>query len=122
MSDTHSAILAAKEVQADTLAPEYYREATEWFSKARHEYKMKNFALARDYAVKARQFAEQAEFEAVRGGATREEPAPPEAPAAPQPYDYPTPTGTPASVYEQRMQQQQQGQGMIAVPAPTPNP
>src|SRR4051812_15013227 len=68
MSDTQAAMRAAKEVQADTLAPEIYRQASDWWQRAKREYKLKNFAMAHEYADKARAFAEQAEFEAVRGG------------------------------------------------------
>jgi hypothetical protein len=109
MSDTTAAIRAAKEVQADTLAPELYRQATEWFFKARKEYNFKNFQLAQDYALKARHFAENAEFEALRNGGNRSDVAPPDQAAqgqnpepAPSPYAYPTPEGTPADVYDQR--------------------
>jgi hypothetical protein len=105
MSDTSAAIKAAREVQADTLAPELYRQAQEWFFKAKREYKFKNFALAQEYADKSRKYAEQAEFHAIRNGASRADTAAPEAPpppSAPNAYPYPTPTGTPADVYEQR--------------------
>ena len=71
MSDTVAALKAAKEVQADTLAPELYRQATEWFFRAKREYKFKNFREAFDYARKARLFAEEAEFFAIRGGGNR---------------------------------------------------
>ena len=97
-----AAIRAAKEAQADILAPELYRQATDWFRAARTEYKMKNFEEAREYARKARHYAEQAEFEVIRTGATpTEAPAdnaspPPDTQAnAPGPSDYATPTGTP---------------------------
>jgi hypothetical protein len=112
MSDTTAAIRAAKEVQADTLAPELYRQANEWFFKARNEYKFKNFSFAQEYAKRARKFAEQAEFEALRNGGNRTDAAPVDqmAPtsgvsgptAAPSPYAYPTPEGTPADVYDER--------------------
>jgi hypothetical protein len=114
MSDTAAAIRAAREVQADTLAPELYRQSNEWFFKAKHEYKLKNFSLAASYADKARTFAEDAEFEAIRNGGNRSGdvattdplanglsgPSDKSAPA-PQstPYTYPTPTGTPADAY-----------------------
>ena len=71
MSDTVSAIRAAKEVQADTLAPELYRQASEWFFRAKREYKFKNFKEAREYARKSRLFAEEAEFIAIHGGGNR---------------------------------------------------
>lgn len=71
MSDTAAAIKAAREVQADTLTPELFRQANEWYQLARREYKFKNFKLASQYAARARDYAEQAEFEAVRGGVSR---------------------------------------------------
>jgi hypothetical protein len=71
MSDTSAALRAAREVQADSLAPELYRMSTEWFFRAKKEYKFKNFYLAKNFADKARRYAEQAEFEAVRNGGTR---------------------------------------------------
>lgn len=117
MSDAAAAMRAAKEVQADTLAPELFRQASEWFFKAKKEYKFKNFKLARDYGEKARRFAEQAEFEALRNGGNRSD-VPPDpyanasdAPTGPkgseEPYDYPAPTGTPAESYEQRRQEEE---------------
>jgi len=106
MSDTAAAIRAAREVQADTLAPEPYRQATEWFFKASQEYKLKNFKLAIDYASRARTFAEQAEFQAISNGAkTNEAPPPPPEPTPAKvsdPNEYATPTPTPADVYEER--------------------
>ena len=73
MSDTSAAIKAAREVQADTLAPELFRQSNEWFFRAKREYRSKNFQLADEYAHKARFFAEQAEYEAMRNGAKRVE-------------------------------------------------
>lgn len=111
MSNTNAAIRAAKEVQADTLAPELYRQSTEWYLRAKHEYKFKNFQLAKEYADKARRLAEQAEFDSLRNGGNRGEvgasdplanaPAPESTP-----YDYPTPTGTPAEEYDKRKAQE----------------
>ena len=110
MSDTAAAIRAAKEVQSDTLAPELYRQSNEWFFKAKREYKFKNFDLAKTYSSKARRFAEEAEFEAIRNGGNRSDAqisdpmapglsSPPTLPLptpSPSPYAYPTPTGVPA--------------------------
>src|SRR4051812_17489887 len=121
MSDTQAAMRAAKEVQADTLAPEIYRQASDWWLKAKREYKLKNFALASDYADKARAFAEQAEFEAVRGGGVREEPPDPMEKKPPKypPYAYPTPTGTPFDTYDQRKQEEERNKATNAIsPAP----
>jgi hypothetical protein len=110
MSDTATALRAAKQVQADSLAPELYRQSYEYFLLARNEYRFKNFELARRYASKSRRLAEQAEFEAVRNGAQRKplddaivdplagsdnlnlnNQAPEPTPA---PYEYPTPQPT----------------------------
>jgi len=71
MSNTVAAIKAAREVQADTRAPELFRQANEWFFKAKQEYRLKNFKEAKAYASKARKFAEEAEFEALNSGANR---------------------------------------------------
>lgn len=108
MSDTTAALRAAKEQQADVLAPELYREAQEWFYKARIEYKLKEFDIAQDYARRARRLAEQAEFEVLRGGGKSMETPPDTGPASVPPDNsspdtsstyksagYATPTGTP---------------------------
>jgi hypothetical protein len=71
MADTAAAIRAAREVNAQTAAPEFYREAEEWYFKARQEYRLKNFKLAKDAADRARAAAEKAEFQAILGGAQR---------------------------------------------------
>ncbi|MCC7441769.1 MAG: DUF4398 domain-containing protein [Bdellovibrionales bacterium] len=91
MNDATAAIRAAREVQAQTLAPELFRQSQEWFLRARRAYKFKEFAEALDYAGKARVFAEQSEFEAVRAGASRESinvspppPPPPPNPSSPE--------------------------------------
>jgi hypothetical protein len=117
MSDTAAALRGAREVQADTLAPELYREATEYWLKARREYKFKNFDFAQKYAQKARVLAEQAEFEALRNasgnrvenipdpmaGDNVNAPAPPAPEPAPMKTealpDQPTPQGTPVEDY-----------------------
>lgn len=143
MSDTAASLRAAREVQADTLTPELFRQATEWFYKARKEYKFKNFKLAHDYAAKARKLAEQAEFESIRIGGNRTEvpsdpnaglgvppppPPPPSAPeVAPTPYSYATPTPTPVDAYDQRHAQELQQKQNQPPPAPpqqllTPTP
>jgi len=98
MSDTAAALRAAKEVSADTLAPDLFRSASEAYIKGRNEYRMKNFVVAKDHLTKAKRLAEQAELEALVNGAKRQsavnlEDAPTVAPA---PYDYPSPRGTPA--------------------------
>ena len=85
MSDTAAALKAAKEVSADTLAAEKYRRATEAYFKAQNEYRLKNFAIAEDHAKRAKRLAEDAEFDALRGGSNRTSLLPPEVPAGPPP-------------------------------------
>ena len=128
MSDTSASIRAAKEVQADTLAPELYRQANEWYAKAKKEYKFKNFYFAKDYTLRARRFAEQAEFEAIKNGGNRTDIAPPDQAAptpepSPSPYQYPAPEGTPAEDYEQRKGQEDAAKKAAETKAaPTPGP
>lgn len=113
MSDTAAAIRAAREVQADTLSPELYRLAGEWFFKAKHEYKFKNFLIAKEFADRSRYYAEMAEYESIARGASRTDTSSIKDPlddtgslntGKPQaePYAYPTPAGTPADEYDQR--------------------
>ena len=71
MANADAAIRAAKEVKADSLAPELFRLSKEWYFKAQQEYKMKNFKEAHEYSEKSRHYAEQAEYEAIRNGGNR---------------------------------------------------
>ena len=96
MSDMEVSMKAALEVNADTLAPEIYRLASESALVARKEYKFKNFLSAKKYAEQARGYAERAEFEAIRNGAKRE--AAPQDPLATPSYA-PEPIAVPAPVY-----------------------
>lgn len=66
------AIRAAKEVSADVLAPELYRMALENGVRARREFRLKNFSVAREVADKARLYAEKAEYESIKNGGQRE--------------------------------------------------
>lgn len=130
MSDTAAAIRAAREVQADTLAPELFRQANEWFFRAKNEYRLKNFKHAKEFADQARHYAEKAELQAIRSGGARTElllsdplanlplgsesqPTPTPTPTETSPYPYPTPTGTPAAPW---------GQPEPPQPSPTPGP
>ena len=92
MANTAATIRAAREVKADTAAPEFYREAQEWFFKANQEYRLKNFKRAREAADRARIAAEKAEFQAILGGAKRGSLQPePVAPVEPSPAPEATP-------------------------------
>ncbi len=123
MSDTQAALRAAKEVQADVLAPELYRQAADWFLQARNEYRQKNFSEAREFLEKSRRYAEQAEFEAVLGGAQRNDLSPPPPPEkTADNYDYPEPAGTPAAAYEEQQRRQAaEAAAPSDKPAPAPN-
>ena len=130
LSDTAAALRAAKEVQADILAPDLYRQASETFQKARRAYRLKDFAPAEEFLKKSRILAEHAEFAAVMGGATRAESNPddpyqeipdhsagptiqPKKAARPAPQD-PVPQNLPAPIpvesYDQRMQEEKAAQ------------
>lgn len=130
MSDALSALRAAKEVQADTLSPELYRQANEWYLRGKQDYKFKNFYLAEKSLLKVKWFAEKAEYEALKNGGDRSiqmivEDAPK---AQASSYPYPAPESTPADVYDQRKaaedlaatQSEKSGVTNTA-PNPTPN-
>ncbi len=123
MSDTAAAIRAAREVQADTLAPDLFRLATEWFQKARREYKFKNFKEAKEYTELARRYAEQAEFEAIKGGATRNDVVaePAANPGGMTPPEYATPTGTPVESYTETPKVTPPAPELPKNPIPTPS-
>jgi hypothetical protein len=117
MSLAASALRAAHEVQADTLAPGFFRQASDWFEQAKIEYRFKNFDLAKKYADQSRVLAEKAELGALLKGAVRAEesiqdplgyggPKAPEPPedhkvVSQEPYPYPSPTPTSAVELEQ---------------------
>lgn len=87
-SDARAALLAAREVKAESLAPELFRQAQEWMEKGESEYQFKNFDEARRAFDVSRFFAEKAEFEVLVNGGTRTSIAPPpqfdEPPPAPE--------------------------------------
>jgi hypothetical protein len=128
MSDTSAALRAAKEVSADTLAPELYRRATDAYFRAQNEYRLKNFAIAEDFANRAKRLAEEAEFEALKQGSNRTSLLPPEEPVAPPP---PSEIGPPrGELATEAMKRQDSGgsvggasgpAGMTGAPAPSGN-
>ena len=121
MSLTSAALRAAHEVQADTLSPEYFRQASDWFEQAKSEYRFKNFHLAKKYADQARIFAEKAELHSLMKGGVRAEESMPDplgngVPKAPEsleaqksstqePYAYPSPTPVSVDSLEQKPNQ-----------------
>jgi hypothetical protein len=80
MSDAEAAVRAAREVNAQSLAAEIYRKSSELLAKARREYRLKQFKTAKKHADEARDYAERAEYEAIRAGGNRQ--AVPEDPLA----------------------------------------
>lgn len=72
MANSAAAIKAAKEVQADVLAPEIFRQSTELFFKAKRAYKFKEYKDAKELAFRARVTAEEAELESVLNGGNRQ--------------------------------------------------
>jgi len=99
LSDASAALKSAKEVQADTMAPGTYRKAIENFDKGRREYRFKNYIEAKSYLIKAKSYAEDAEFTALKSGTTRQEtpvdPLQGEFQPPPMPSPSPTPSDTP---------------------------
>jgi len=71
MSDTEASVRAAREVNAVNLAPELFRQASDYYTDARRQYRLKNFEEASRLAKIARNYAEEAEFEAIKAGGER---------------------------------------------------
>ena len=107
MSDTVAALRAAKEVGADTLAPEKYRKATESYFRAQNEYRLKNFKIAEDFARRAKRYAEESEFDALKQGSARTSLLPPEEPTGPPPPSTVEPT--PGELASEVMKRQTNG-------------
>lgn len=111
LSNTAAAIRAAKEVRADILAPEIYRQAREWYAKARRENKFKNFKEARIYTRKARLYAEEAELEALKNGGQRVEAPIEQLDDLPEPEPSPTDdTPPPTGVFYESAEQELKNQ------------
>jgi hypothetical protein len=84
MSMAAAAILAAKEVNANIVAPNLYRNAEVNYFKAKSSYRRKYFNKAKEYAEISKKFSEQAEYLAIQKNALEGTTAPPsETPAAP---------------------------------------
>ncbi len=64
-----AAFLAAKDAKAQTLAPGLFRKAEYYYLKAKSAYKRKYFNKAKQYALRSKQFSEQAEYVAIRKAA-----------------------------------------------------
>ncbi|MES2529222.1 MAG: DUF4398 domain-containing protein [Bdellovibrionota bacterium] len=66
MSLAQAAFLAAKEAGADVQASNLYRQAEDYYLKAKSAYRRKYFNKAQEYAILSKKFSEQAEYAAVR--------------------------------------------------------
>lgn len=66
MRMAQSAFVAAKQAEAQTLAPGLYRKAEFYYLKAKSSYKRKYFNKAKQYAVLSKKFAEKAEYISIR--------------------------------------------------------
>jgi hypothetical protein len=66
MSLAQAAFLAAKEAEADIHASNLYRQAEDYYLKAKSAYRRKYFNKAQEYALLSKKFSEQAEYAAVR--------------------------------------------------------
>ena len=66
MSLAQAAFLAAKEAGADVDASNLYRQAEDYYLKAKSAYRRKYFHKAQESALLSKKFSEQAEYSAVR--------------------------------------------------------
>lgn len=70
------ALKAAQKVKADVLAPDAFRQAENYYLRAKKDYNEGYFESAKKFATEARETAEQAEYKALlkqsqlRGGGT----------------------------------------------------
>lgn len=66
MALAQAAFLAAKEAGADVQASNLFRQAEDYYLKAKSAYRRKYFNKAQEYAILSKKFSEQAEYAAVR--------------------------------------------------------
>ena len=66
MSLAQAAFMAAKEAAADVHAPSLFRNAEDYYLKAKSAYRRKYFNKAKEYALLSKKYSEQAEYAAVR--------------------------------------------------------
>lgn len=66
MALAQAAFLAAKEAGADVNASNLFRQAEDYYLKAKSAYRRKYFNKAQEYALLSKKFSEQAEYAAVR--------------------------------------------------------
>jgi hypothetical protein len=66
MSLAQAAFMAAKEAGADIHAANLYRNAEDYYLKAKSAYRRKYFNKAQEYALLSKKYSEQAEYQSVR--------------------------------------------------------
>ncbi len=66
MSLAQAAFLAAKESGADVKSPNLFRQAEDYYLKAKSAYRRKYFNKAQEYALLSKKYSEQAEYDAER--------------------------------------------------------
>jgi hypothetical protein len=66
MSLAQAAFMAAKEAGADIHASNTFRQAEDYYLKAKSAYRRKYFNKAQEYALLSKKFSEQAEYQSVR--------------------------------------------------------
>lgn len=66
MSLAQAAFMAAKEAGADVHASSLFRNAEDYYLKAKSAYRRKYFAKAQEYALLSKKYSEQAEYSAIR--------------------------------------------------------
>lgn len=66
MSLAQAAFMAAKEAGADVHASGLFRNAEDYYLKAKSSYRRKYFTKAKEYALLSKKYSEQAEYSAVR--------------------------------------------------------
>jgi hypothetical protein len=66
MTLAQAAFMAAKEAGADVHASNLFRQAEDYYIKAKSAYRRKYFNKAQEYAVLSKKLSEQAEYAAVR--------------------------------------------------------
>ncbi len=66
MTFAATAFMAAKDVEASRLAPNYFQKAEYYFLKAKSLYKKKFFNKAKQYALRSQALSEKAEEISIR--------------------------------------------------------
>jgi hypothetical protein len=66
MTMAQTAFVAARNANAQTLAPGLYRKAEFYYLRAKSHYRRKYFNKAKQYAILSKEYSEKAEFVAVQ--------------------------------------------------------